>query len=299
LRREEERRLQGRIGFAAGVATAMVASVLGLSIWALTSSNRAANSISRSIFATDKVVQSIARSPIEDESRANLLATTCDLLDSLSGVANAGGPAGSMVICAVERSSSRDRNSEVSEASNILRRAVSLAETQYANSKDPDDALAIIEARRALMARALEKSDQPQAIAECEKFIEVSLQMAMAHLSDAAIPDQAAGALQVETVLLAEKDLMPQAIRAVDASLKLRALAAERGVEIDSSLDAVATMALKAEVHSRQGDTAEKLQAAKKARDMFGAIAPAAAITDKQKARYQQVKDLVTRQLPK
>ena len=62
LRREEERRQQTRLGLAAGGTTATIAAVAALSVWAINSRNNALDAISRSLFATDRVIQSVAGS---------------------------------------------------------------------------------------------------------------------------------------------------------------------------------------------------------------------------------------------
>ena len=80
LRREEERRQQVKLGLSAGSATTLVVAVAGLALLAFESRNRAVDALSRSLFATDRVIQSVSGSLPAGEARSQLLGSTCDLL---------------------------------------------------------------------------------------------------------------------------------------------------------------------------------------------------------------------------
>ena len=104
----------------------------------------------------------------------------------------------------------------------ILDGAVALAERQYGRSKSPDDALAVIEARRAVMARSLAKAGPPGAVKETESFIGSARRLSQELPSETSLLGTAADGLQTQAVGLTEKELLPAAIAAVDVAIELR-----------------------------------------------------------------------------
>jgi hypothetical protein len=290
LRREEERRHQLRLGFAAGVTTATVAAVAGASVWALLSRNSAVDALTRSLFATDRVIQSVATSLPVGEQRTNLLTTSCDLLDSLQDRTPREPRTHALVICAVERSEGRDRQNEPEEASRILSGALALAEKQYNSSRSPDDALAVIESRRAMLMRQLARAETSN---DLQSFAERALQLSGELRSEYILPNVAATALQEVAVSLIERNSLQDALKATDTAIALRKLAMERGAELEAALESVTTMLLKAEIHHRKGEKVEAVHTIEEARASFGAIEPPKVAGQGLEDRYRQVEEMI------
>ena len=293
LLREEERRQQFRLGLAAGATTATVAAVAGLSVWALQSRNSAVDALTSSLFATDRVIQSVASSLAEGETRTNLLTTSCDLLDSLQDRAPREPRTNAIVVCAVERSASRDRQNEPAEASRILAGALAVAEKQYSRTKSPDDALAVLEARRATLARILASSQTAGGAHALNEFVERARSLSSELPSEQILPNAAAGALQTLAVLLAQRNSLRDAVVATDAAIELRQLAITRGADLGVVLDNVRTILLNAELHRRRMEEVQATQAVERARALFGKIDPAGAVAQGWQDRYREVQEMI------
>jgi hypothetical protein len=269
LRREEERRQQVRLGLAAGSATAMVLAVAALSVWALYSRNNALDAISRSVFATDRVIQSVARSMAASETRSNILARSCDLLDSLTSGSTDEPRTNALVLCAVARSESRDQQGESKEATQILRDAISLAERQYERLKGADDAAALLEARRAVMVRSVAASSVAE---DLKAFIEVTRRLTRELRSDRSLPRSAADALQIHAVSLTEKKLLQPAMTAVNAAVEFRSRAIEQDAGPSQVIEAAKAIIFKAHLHKLSRELGESSRAIERARVILTGI---------------------------
>jgi hypothetical protein len=194
MRREEERRQQVRLGLAAGASTAVIGAVAVASVFAFTNRNTALDALSRSVFATERTIQTV-RLLEPGETRDNLLATTCDVLDSLRDRALAPPQALAVVACGVERSQAHDRMREPERAAAVLAVATKGAEDDYARTGAADDALAVIEAKGAVLERAI-RTDLPNAGSSAADFAARALDISRKAMEDPEIPETAAQMLQ-------------------------------------------------------------------------------------------------------
>lgn len=293
LRREEERRQRFRFGFATGGATTVVLVVAGMSILAFESRNRALDALSRSVFATDRVIETISGSPLADDARADLLATSCDLLDSLRLQASAQPGTRALVLCAIQRSKSRDSVNEPSQAASLIQSAISLAESQFAAEGLTDDALAVLEARRAALDRTVANNlftDDSNALAE---FVARSIDLSVALRSERSVPEYAATALQVAVVSLTQNKRMDEALTAVDAAIELRALALAREPDLNTRFDNIVTIGLKSEIHRLRGEPSRSSRAAAQARTLLSKISKDEVQNEGLGERLQAVTELV------
>lgn len=293
LRREEERRQQFRFGFAVGGATTVVLVVAGMSILAFESRNRALDALSRSVFATDRVIETISGSSLADEARTVLVATSCDLLDSLRLQASVQPQTRALVLCAVERSKSLDRLNEPSQAVSLIQSAISLAESQFATEGLTDDALAVLEARKAVLDRAVATNLSSADSNPLSEFVARSIDLSTALHSESSVPEFAATALQVAAVSFTQKKRMDEALTAVDAAIELRALALARGAELNTRFDNIVTIGLKSEIHRLRGEFPRSSQAALQARTLLGQITPGEVQNEGLGERLQAVTELV------
>ncbi len=272
LRREEESRRQARLGTLLGAASATILAVASLSAWALYSRHDALNAISRSLFATDRVIQSVARTMEDGETRSNILVTACDLLDSLGARSVSEPRTNAIIICAIQRASKHDEHEELSQSSALLNAAISFAEDQYARSRRADDALAIIEAKAAVMDRASRKLDPAVAAKETESFIDAGKRLSNEQRADSGIPNRCAEALQTQAVGLGERRLFSSAITAASASIELRTIAIERGAPLESRLERVVAFALTSRLLGLNGQAVESARIAETANNGFAEI---------------------------
>jgi hypothetical protein len=287
LRREQERRQQVRLGLSAGSATAVVTAVAILSVWALRSRNDAIDALTRSTFATDRVIQSVAASLEAGEVRTNLLTTSCDLLDSLGSRTAGTQSAGARVVCAVERAVSRDKQNEPEQAEAILREAVDLAETSFARTKNPDAALAAIEARKASLTRRARSGD---AAAELQMLVGSARTICETFPNEAESPNAVADALQTQAV--ESGDVNPQfALAAADAANDFRRMALTRSGEPSTALANVAGLMLKAELHRRLRQEAKASETTEEARTALGRLTSESAASAGLDERYRQLKE--------
>jgi hypothetical protein len=294
LRREEERRQQVRSGVAAGAATAVVIAVAGLAILAFLSRNRALDALSRSQFATDRVIQSVSGSLPNGDARSNLLASSCDLLDSLRDQSPTSPRTNSLVLCAIERADSRDRLGESSKAAELIEAAIALAESEFAKQGSADDALAVLQVRRAKLDRAIAKEPPASEHNALAEFISSSRNYTKTLALEPGVPEFAAQALQVATVSLAGKRKLNDALIAADAAIDLRQEALKRGADLSARLDHAATISLKSEVLRLLGDTRLSSEIASQAKLLLSQISSKDIDQQGLAARYREVSEMTT-----
>lgn len=198
IRREEERRQQVRLGLAAGATIATIGAVTAASVFAFVSRNDALDALSRSVFATERTIQTI-RSLQPGEARSNLLGTSCDLLDSLANRAPSAPGALALVACRSERSEAHDRLNEPDRAAEQLAAATKIAEDSFTRTGAADDALAVVDARRAVLQRAI-RMDPRTARSAAAEFAARALELAKKVKEERDIPGIAAKVLQTSAV---------------------------------------------------------------------------------------------------
>lgn len=299
LRREEERRQQTKLGLAAGSATAVVVAVAALAVFAFQSRNRALDALSRSLFATDRVIQSVSASLPDGEARSNVLASSCDLMDSLRDRASAAPRTNALVICAVQRAESRDRLGESDQAHGEIERAIRLAHDQFATSASPDDALAELVARKAALKRAMDGKPPGTERKALSDFIAASKGLTEAAAKDKDLPEFAARTLHIAAVSLGEKRTMEEALIAVDSAIEFGKVGIDRGAELAMRLDLVSAFALKAQLHSRKKDPQASTRAAARAKELFAKISVTEAEQQGLRDRFEQVASLVGAVVPR
>jgi tetratricopeptide (TPR) repeat protein len=295
LRREEERRQQTKLGLAAGSATSLVVAVAGLALFAFDSRNRALDALSRSLFATDRVIQSVSASLPEGEARSNLLASSCDLLDSLSDRATAPPRTNALVLCAVERAESRDRLGERDMALETIDSAIKLAQRQFAKTTSPDDALAELVARKSALLRAIAGSPVGNERKTLSEFVTRSRDLTKALSAEKDLPEFAARTLQTAAVSLAQKQMTREAVDATDAAIEAGQTALDRGADLSAGLDHVAAIALKSQIHRMRGEAEASLEAAARAKTQFDTIKLQDAEAKGLGERFREVSNLVGR----
>jgi hypothetical protein len=268
--------------------------VAGLALLAFESRNRALDALSRSMFATDRVIQSVSGSLTPGEARSNLLASSCDLLDSLRDGSQAAPRTHSLVLCAVERAESRDRLGEGSKASDLIETAIRLAEDQFAKRQSADDALAVLTARRAALERAIASGSSGSQGPSLAEFITRSRQAVKALTSERDVPEYAAQTLQTAAVSLAEKKMTDEAVTAIDAAIELGQTALDRGADLSARLDHVTAVSLKSKILRLRGE----LPAAARAKTLLSGIRVEDAEAQGLGERLRQVADTVGRPAP-
>ncbi len=292
LRREEERRQQVKLGLTAGSAIALVVAVAGLAIFAFESRNRALDALSRSLFATDRVIQSISNSLPVSEARSQLLASTCDLLDSLQD-STATPRTNARVLCSVERAESRERLGESAQAAELIVSAIRLAQEQFAKTGSPDDALAVLVAGKAALQRFIDDRPLGKENDALAFFMAKSHEFTKALVTERDLPEFAAQTLQAAAVSLAEKQRTEEAIKAVDAANELGQIALDRGADLSARLDYITSVSLKSEIHRLRGESAASSEATARAQALFSAIRAEDAEAQGLGERFRQVAEII------
>lgn len=295
LRREEERRQQVRLGLATGSATSVIVAVATLAIFAFESRNRALDALSRSMFATDRVIQSVSASLPAGEARSQLLASTCDLLDSLRDQATAAPRTNAIVLCAVQRAESRDALGEKTQASELIEFAIKFAREQFTKTGSPDDASAILVAQKAALQRMIAENIAGGERKALVDFIASASELSKSLVSDKDIPELAAQTLQAGAVALAEKQETPEAMDAVDAAVEFGQTALDRGADLSARLDHITAVSLKSEIHRLRGDSQTSLEASSRARRLFSAIRGEDVDAQGLRERFRQIAEIIGR----
>lgn len=293
LRREEERRQQVRLGLAAGSTTSLIVAVATLAIFAFESRNRALDALSRSLFATDRVIQSVSASLPAGEARSQLLASTCDLLDSLRDHATAAPRTNAIVLCAVQRAESREALGENAQASELIASAIKFAQEQFTKTGSPDDASAMLVAQKAALQRMIAENAVGGESKALVDFIKSAKDLSKSLVYDKDIPELAAQTLQAAAVTLAEKQATLEAMDAVDAAVELGQTALDRGADLSARLDHITAVSLKSEIHRLRGDSQASLEASSRARQLFSAIRNEDVDAHGLRERFRQVAEIV------
>ncbi len=177
LRQEEERRQQARLGGTAGAVTGVLATVAGLSFWALQSQYRSLRTLDDGLFATSSMVVQSARlnagpdTPV-DRTRRILVAQGCDLMDKMRGGTEREPPIDGLVTCLVERAMARERAGENDQAVRAFADGVAGAEARHRKYQRNDAARAHLEASAGLIAFYDRQQEVQAANAERERFLE-------------------------------------------------------------------------------------------------------------------------------
>jgi hypothetical protein len=293
IRREEERRLQIRLGLAAGAAVAVIGTVMIASMFAFVSRNHALDALSRSVFATERTIGAI-RALQPSATRNNLLATTCDLLDSLSDRAPAPPQAMAIVACRTERSEAHDRLNEPAQAAELLAAATKIADEDYARTGAADDALAVVEARRAMLERSI-RTDLPGAGPAAVEFAARSLEISKNVKDDSEIPTTAANELQKAAVDFLRVKMLGPSLAAINASIALGEIGLGREDRLSARLDHIAAIALKSQICVERGDESGATETKSAAKAMLSGIDGKRAAAEGLEERYSEVSDLVGR----
>ncbi|UFW51097.1 MULTISPECIES: hypothetical protein [Bradyrhizobium] len=295
LRREEERRQQVRLGLVAGSTTSLIVAVATLAIFAFESRNRALDALSRSMFATDRVIQSVSASLPAGEARSQLLASTCDLLDSLRDHATADPRTNAIALCAVQRAESRDALGEKAQASELIDFAIKFARDQFAKTGSPDDASAILVAQKAALQRVIADNTSEGKGNALSDFIKSARDFSKSLASDKDLPALAAQMLQAAALTLAEKQELRKAMDAVDTAIELGQTALDRGADLSARLDHITAISLKSEIHLLRGDSQASLEASSRARQLFSTIRDEDVDAQGLRERFRQVAEIVRR----
>lgn len=185
LRQEEEKRQQTRLGTAAGLTLGVLVAISLLSILALQSRFRATRALESSMFATGRMVQSVAgqldRAGSASSLRNRLLNEGCDLIDKLRVEADRDARIGELVTCRIERGYALERQNEPGPAKSAFQKAIDLAAVRHQKTGGVDAALAIVEARGEMAAYLKRQSDIEGAVAELAKLIADSQALSKAH----------------------------------------------------------------------------------------------------------------------
>lgn len=293
IRREEERRQQVRLGLAAGAAVAVIGAVAAASVFAFTSRNGALDALSRSVFATERTIQTI-RSLQPGEARSTLLATSCDLLDSLADRAPSSPGALALVACRSERSEAHDRLKEPDRAAEMLDAATKIAEDSLARTGAADDALAVVDARRATLERAL-RTNLPNAERAVADFAARALEVAKKMKEERGIPTTAAEVLQTSAVAFLRAKKLDAARDAIDASIEAWLISLERQERLAARLEQIVAIALRSQICFERGEQSAAAEAKAKAKAMFDQVDQKRAAADGLGERYSDVSDLVTK----
>jgi tetratricopeptide (TPR) repeat protein len=185
LRREEERRQQSRLGTAAGVTLATLIAVSSLSVFALQSRFRATRALESSMFATGRMVQSVAdqlgREGDAKQLRRRLLNESCDLIDKLRSDADREARIRELVTCRIERGYEHEQQEEQELARGKFQQAVDLASDRDARTRTVDAALAIIQAREAMAAYLTRRKDAAETEAELRRLLADAKRLGTVH----------------------------------------------------------------------------------------------------------------------
>lgn len=293
IRREEERRQQARLGLAAGAAIAVIGAVAAASIFAFASRNGALDALSRSVFATERTIQTI-RSLQPGNARNNLMTSSCDLLDSLADRASSAPSALALVACRSERSEAHDRLNEPDRAAEQLDAATKIAEDSFARTGAADDAIAVVDARRATLERAL-RNNLPNAERAAADFGARALEVAKKMKEERGIPATAAEALQTSAVAFLRAKKLDAALDAINASIDAWVISLVREERLAARLEQTVATALKSQIcfERREQDAAAEAKA--KAKAMLDQIDRKQAAAEGLEERYSDVADLVAK----
>ncbi|MCK1707714.1 hypothetical protein [Bradyrhizobium sp. 143] len=291
IRREEERRQQFRLGLAAGSAIAVIGAVTA--VFAFLSRNNALDALSRSVFATERTIQTI-RSLQPGEARNNLLASSCDLLDSLADRAPSPPQALALVACRAERADAHDRLKEPDRAAEMLAAATKIAEEGFARTGAADDALAVVEARRATLERAI-RTDIQNAGRVASDFATRALEFAKKMKEEHEIPETAARALQKSAVEFLQAKQDDAALDTVNASIEAGSIALSRQERLSMQLEHVVTVALKSQVLFEREEKGAADEVRAKAKAMLDQIDGKKADAEGLARRYSEAADLVAK----
>ncbi|PPE81524.1 hypothetical protein C3941_02100 [Kaistia algarum] len=204
LRREEERRQQVRLGATAGIGAAVTTAVAVLSIAAFSSRNHAVDALTRSMFASERVIQAVAGSMANGETRDQLLTSSCDLLDSLAPESGRDPASGPLATCAAERAAYRDNLKEHDEADKLVDSARLKIEQRFVEGGDADDGLALVDIARVALFRTIARPEQSRINAEIVAFVD-NAKRVLDRIPEEVSPGRvAAEALQVAAVRLGD-----------------------------------------------------------------------------------------------
>ncbi len=175
LRQEEERRQQARLGATAGVTLGILLAVSFLSAIALQSRFRATRALESSMFATGRMVESVA-GQMEREGgskvlRRRLLNEGCDLIDKLRSDADREARIGELVTCRIERGFEYAQQKDDVLAKASFQQAVDLATERHAHTRAIDAALAIVRARGAKAGFLKARDETAEAEAELQLLL--------------------------------------------------------------------------------------------------------------------------------
>ncbi|HXO71410.1 MAG TPA: hypothetical protein VN838_20800 [Bradyrhizobium sp.] len=185
LRQEEEKRQQARLGTAAGITLGVLVAISLLSIFALQSRFRATRALESSMFATGRMVLSVAgqldRGGDDDALRRRLLNEACDLIDKLRVEADRDARIGELVTCEVERGYQHERNNEPDLAKAAFQEATDRASARHRATGGVDAALGVVEARKEMAAYLLRRKDADAADAELARLLDDARRFGKAH----------------------------------------------------------------------------------------------------------------------
>ena len=185
LRQEEEKRQQARLGTAAGLTLGVLVAISLLSILALQSRFRATRALESSMFATGRMVQSVAgqlnRAGAVSSLRNRLLNEGCDLIDKLRVEADRDARIGELVTCSIERGYTHEQQSEPNLAKAAFQQAVDLATVRHQKTGGVDAALAVVQAREEMASYLKRQNDIDGADAEFAKLLADAQTLSKAH----------------------------------------------------------------------------------------------------------------------
>jgi tetratricopeptide (TPR) repeat protein len=230
LRREEEKREQTRLGAAAGVTLGTLASVSFLSLYALEARLRSTRALESSMFATGRMVQSVAgqldRSGNAKQLRRRLLNEGCDLIDKLRFEADSEAGIVELVTCRMERGRDYEDQQELDLARTRIQEAINLASDRHNRTQAINGALQVIEARKAMADYLTRRKDSDGVAGELQRLLIDAKRLGAIHVKRHEFPAGEGEALGRLGDLSAERGDRAEAANKYDAAAE----AVERAV---------------------------------------------------------------------
>lgn len=176
----------------------------------------------------------------------------------------------------------------------MLAAATKIAEEGFARTGAADDALAVVEARRATLERAI-RTDIQNAGRVASDFATRALEIAKKMKEEHEIPETAARALQKSAVEFLQAKQDDAALDAVNASIEAGSIALSRQERLSMQLEHVVTVALKSQVLFEREEKGAADEVRAKAKAMLDQIDGKKADAEGLARRYSEAADLVAK----
>ncbi len=170
--------------------------------------------------------------------------------------------------------------------------ATKIAEDDFTRTDAADDALAVVEARRATLERAL-RTDPSNAGRAAADFAIRALDISRKKTEERAIPETAATVLQRSAVEFLRAQNLDAAHDAVNASIAAGEIALAREERLPTRLEHVVAMALKSQICFERGERPAAAEAKAAAKAMFDGLDRKQLAAEGLGDRSSEVADLV------